>query len=268
MKDKKILIISPELIPYLPQTEISMKSFQYSKLVKKEGAQIRIFTPRYGLINERRHKLYEVIRLSGINLVINDIDNPLIIKVASIPQEHIQVYFIENEDYFKRKGIYRDENDTPYVDNDERMIFFTKGVVEIVKKLNWAPNMIHLHGWFTALFPLYIKKYYESNPLLQSSKIVTFIYKKDFNDLSFSKLRKKVTFDLPGAKRERYLQKPNYESFCKLAISYSDGVIFDEETPVKIKRFASKKKIPFLDNQKEEINKDTIEKFYQKLIEN
>jgi len=267
MEDKKILVVSSELIPYLPQTEISVKSFQYSKLVTRKRGQVRVFTPRYGLINERRHQLYEVIRLSGINLVINDIDNPLIIKVASIPHEYIQVYFIENEDFFKRKGIYRDENNTPFPDNDERMIFFAKGVAEIIKKLNWAPDIIHLHGWFTALFPLYIKKYYDSNPLLQSSKIVTSIYKKGFDDLSFSKLRKKVAFDIPDEKKEKMLHKPNYESFCKLSINYSDGVIFNEEIPTRIRKFVNNKKLPFLEDEKGELDKETLEKFYQKLIE-
>ena len=135
MKDKRILYVSSEVIPYLPETEISSMSFEAPRMVNKQGGQIRIFMPRYGNINERRHQLHEVIRLSGINLVVNDLDMPLIIKVASIPKERIQVYFIDNEDYFKRKAMLQDEDGNLFSDNDERAIFFAKGVIETVKKL-------------------------------------------------------------------------------------------------------------------------------------
>ena len=137
IKDKRVLIISSEVVPYLPQTTQAVNAFQIAKAVNDAGGQTRIFMPRYGLINERRHQLHEVIRLSGMNLVINDMDMPLIIKVASIPKERMQVYFIDNEEYFKRKGVLHEAENQIYPDNDERMIFFTKGVVETVKKLNW-----------------------------------------------------------------------------------------------------------------------------------
>src|SRR5210317_1807609 len=139
MKDKRILYVSSEVIPYLPETEISSMSFEAPRMVNNNNGQIRIFMPRFGNINERRHQLHEVIRLSGMNLVINDLDMPLIIKVASIPKERMQVYFIDNEEYFKRRGVLHDSKGECYNDNDERMIFFTKGVVETVKKLNWSP---------------------------------------------------------------------------------------------------------------------------------
>ena len=180
MKDKKVLIISSEVVPYLPQTEQAINSFQIPKTINEHGGQTRIFMPRYGLINERRHQLHEVIRLSGMNLVINDMDMPLIIKVASIPKERMQVYFIDNDEYFKRRGILHDSEGDCYNDNDERMIFFTKGVVETVKKLNWSPDIIHLHGWFTALFPLYLQTYYKDEPLFADSKIISSIYGPDF----------------------------------------------------------------------------------------
>jgi starch synthase len=175
MKDKRVLIISSEVVPYLPQTEQAINSFQIPKTINEHGGQTRIFMPRYGLINERRHQLHEVIRLSGMNLVINDMDMPLIIKVASIPKERMQVYFIDNDEYFKRRGILHDSEGDCYNDNDERMIFFTKGVVETVKKLNWSPDIIHLHGWFTALFPLYLQTYYKDEPLFADSKIISSI---------------------------------------------------------------------------------------------
>ena len=145
MKEKKILYVSSEVVPYLPENEISSMSFEIPKMINKQGGQIRIFMPKYGNINERRHQLHEVIRLSGINLVIDDIDMPLIIKVASIPKERIQVYFIDNEEYFKRKSTFSDENGKLHEDNDERAMFFAKGVIETVKKLNWSPDIIHVH---------------------------------------------------------------------------------------------------------------------------
>ena len=136
MKDKKILYVSSEVVPYLAENEVSLMSYDVPKMINDQGGQIRIFMPRYGNINERRHQLHEVIRLSGMNLVVNDLDMPLIIKVASIPKERIQVDFIDNDEYFKRKATFADENDVLYPDNDERAIFFAKGVVETVKKLN------------------------------------------------------------------------------------------------------------------------------------
>ena len=181
MKDKRILYVSSEVVPYLPETEISSMSFEAPRMVNKLGGQIRIFMPRYGNINERRHQLHEVIRLSGINLVINDLDMPLIIKVASIPKERIQVYFIDNEEYFKRKATLTDENGKLFDDNDERSIFFAKGVIETVKKLNWAPDIIHVHGWLAALLPLYLKEYFKDEPLFAESKIVTSVYNQSFD---------------------------------------------------------------------------------------
>ena len=136
--------------------------------------------PKFGLINERRFQLHEVIRLSGMNLIVNDLDVPLIIKVASIPGERMQVYFIDNDDYFKRKATFLDEKGNLFEDNDERMIFFVKGVVETIKKLNWSPDIIHLYGWETALFPLYLKTYYKGEPLLKQTKIVTSLGNNSF----------------------------------------------------------------------------------------
>ena len=156
-------------------------SFEAPRMVNKQGGQIQIFMPRYGNINERRNQLHEVIRLSGINLVVNDLDMPLIIKVASIPKERIQVYFIDNEEYFKRKATFTDEGGKLFEDNDERAIFFAKGVIETVKKLNWAPDIIHVHGWLASLLPLYLKEYYKYEPLFSESKIVTSIYEQSFD---------------------------------------------------------------------------------------
>ncbi len=152
MNGKRILFVSSELVPYLPENDVSSMSYEAPRVVNNNGGQIRIFMPRYGSINERRHQLHEVIRLSGMNLVVNDMDMPLIIKVASIPKERIQVYFIDNEEYFKRKATFTDKEGKLFKDNDERAIFFAKGVIETVKKLNWAPryhSCSRMDGFFT-----------------------------------------------------------------------------------------------------------------------
>jgi len=248
MKDKRVLIISSEVVPYLPQTEQAVNSFQIPKAINDHGGQTRIFMPRYGLINERRHQLHEVIRLSGMNLVINDMDTPLIIKVASIPKERMQVYFIDNEEFFKRRALLHDKNKKCFSDNDERMIFFTKGVIETVKKLNWSPDVIHLHGWFTALFPLYLKTYYADEPLFAESKIVTSLYAPDFEGIFSEKFEEKVAFDNIKPNMTAPLQKATYEALAEIAIKHSHGVIVSsEEMPKSVLELVEKSKKPHLD---------------------
>ncbi|KJD31311.1 glycogen synthase [Tamlana nanhaiensis] len=229
MKDKRILYVSSEVVPYLPETEISSMSFESPRLVNQQGGQIRIFMPRYGNINERRHQLHEVIRLSGINLVINDLDMPLIIKVASIPKERIQVYFIDNDEYFKRKATLTDEDGNLFPDNDERAIFFAKGVIETVKKLNWSPDIIHVHGWLAALLPLYLKEYYKDEPLFTDSKIVTSVYNQSFDDMLNNDLINKIKFDNIDEDAIKTLDKPTYNNLMKVAIDQSDALIVGSE---------------------------------------
>ncbi len=229
MKDKRILYVSSEVVPYLPETEISSMSFEAPRLVNQQGGQIRIFMPRYGNINERRHQLHEVIRLSGINLVINDLDMPLIIKVASIPKERIQVYFIDNDEYFKRKATLTDEDGELFSDNDERAIFFAKGVIETVKKLNWSPDIIHVHGWLAALLPVYLKEYYKDEPLFNESKIVTSIYNQSFNNTLNKDMINKVKFDNIDEDAISALKEPTYNNLMKVAIQYSDALIVGSE---------------------------------------
>ena len=224
MRNKNTLVISSEVVPYLPETILSKSSFNIPKEINDMGGQIRIFMPKYGIINERRHQLHEVIRLSGMNLVINDIDMPLIIKVASIPKERMQVYFIDNEDYFKRKQMLVDTKGKGFKDNDERMIFFTKGVIETVKKLNWSPDIINCHGWFTSLFPLYMKTYFSDESIFKKSKIVTSIYENNMEGILDKKLKDKIKFDDINVDLD-LINKPDYNSLISLAIDYSDGII-------------------------------------------
>ena len=226
MKGKKILFISSEVIPYMPQTELSSMTYNLPKLVNNNQGQTRIFIPKYGVINERRHQLHEVIRLSGINLIINDMDMPLIIKVASIPKERMQVYFIDSEDYFKGRNIFFNDKGDLYEDNDERAIFYAKGVIETIKKLNWAPNLVHVHGWISSLIPLYINHYYKDDPIFNNTKTIVSIYDNRLKGKLDKNFLKKIEFDDIVDKNLQSLKKPTYEELYKLSISQADGVIF------------------------------------------
>ena len=263
MKDKRILYVSSEVVPYLQETEISSMSFEAPRLVNQQGGQIRIFMPRYGNINERRHQLHEVIRLSGINLVINDLDMPLIIKVASIPKERIQVYFIDNDEYFKRKATLTDENGVLFSDNDERAIFFAKGVIETVKKLNWSPDIIHVHGWLASLFPIYLKEYYKDEPLFNESKIVTSVYNQSFNNTLSLDMFNKVKFDNLNEDSIKVLEEPSYVNLMKIAIDYSDALIVgSEEIPKDLTSYIKDSNKPILEYK----NRDDFGEAYTKFL--
>jgi starch synthase len=267
MKDKRILYVSSEVVPYLPETEISSMSFEAPRMVNKQGGQIRIFMPRYGNINERRHQLHEVIRLSGINLVINDLDMPLIIKVASIPKERIQVYFIDNEEYFKRKATFTDENGELFDDNDERAIFFAKGVIETVKKLNWAPDIIHVHGWLASLLPLYLKQYYKDEPLFKESKIVTSIYNQSFDKTLNMDMVDKIKFDEIEDTHINKLKTPSYTNLMKVAVDFSDGLIRgSHELPEDLESYLTNCEKPVLDYQYPEAFAEAYTEFYNTQI--
>ena len=267
MKDKRVLYVSSEVVPYLPETEISSMSFEAPRMVNKQGGQIRIFMPRYGNINERRHQLHEVIRLSGINLVINDLDMPLIIKVASIPKERIQVYFIDNEEYFKRKATFTDENGMLFADNDERAIFFAKGVIETVKKLNWAPDIIHVHGWLASLLPLYLKQYYRDEPLFKESKIVTSIYNQSFDDTLNMGMIDKIKFDEIEDTHINKLKTPSYSNLMKVAVDFSDGLIKgSQELPKELEDYIDNCNKPVLDFQYPEAFTEAYTEFYNTQI--
>tara|TARA_B100001996_G_scaffold233243_1_gene180052 strand:+ start:80 stop:886 length:807 start_codon:yes stop_codon:yes gene_type:complete len=267
MKNKKILYVSSEVIPYLPETEISSMSFEIPRMINKQGGQIRIFMPKYGSINERRHQLHEVIRLSGLNLVIDDLDMPLIIKVASIPKERIQVYFIDNEDYFKRKATFKDENGKLFKDNDERALFFAKGVIETIKRLNWSPDIIHVQGWLSAFFPIYLKELYKDEPIFENSKIITSIYDKGFNGTLNKKLFNKILFDEIDKNKISIIKSPNYINLMKISVDFSDGVIIgSEKIPSEITEYLKKYKNPVLDYQPKESFIEKYTEFYNKLL--
>ena len=268
MKDKRVLFISSEVMPYLPETEISSNSFQAAKMVNSVGGQTRIFMPRFGNINERRHQLHEVIRLSGMNLVINDMDMPLIIKVASIPRERMQVYFIDNEEYFKRKATFTDEDGALFSDNDERAIFFAKGVIETVKKLNWAPDIIHVHGWMASLLPLYLKQYFKDEPLFTESKVVTSVYADGFEGTLSSELVSKIKFDKVDEKALKIIKEPTYLNVMKLASENSDGIILaSENVNSELIAYAKECKTPTLDYKSPDEFESAYTAFYESLLE-
>lgn len=247
MEDKRILYVSSEVVPYLAENEVSIQSYEYPKMINDLGGQIRIFMPRYGNINERRHQLHEVIRLSGMNLVVNDMDMPLIIKVASIPKERIQVYFIDNDEYFKRKATFTDEEGNLFSDNDERAIFFAKGVVETVKKLNWVPDVIHVHGWMAAMLPVYLKHYYKNEGIFADTKIISSVYNLGFDGILDQNMDKKLAFDNIPDEVSSVINEPNFENLMKVTIDHSDAVVIGSEglNPTLTKYIESSKK-PFL----------------------
>ncbi|ADF54819.1 MAG: glycogen synthase [Zunongwangia sp.] len=263
MKDKRILYVSSEVIPYLPETEISSTSFEAAKMVNNIGGQIRIFMPRFGNINERRHQLHEVIRLSGMNMVINDLDMPLIIKVASIPKERMQVYFIDNEDYFKRKATLSDEDGNLFDDNDERAIFFAKGVIETVKKLNWSPDIIHVHGWLAYMLPLYLRHYYGNEPLFKDAKIVTSIYNENFDGTLNEEMRDKILFDGMEKRDLKHLKEPSFVNLAKTAADNSDAVIVgSDDLPENLLDYLKKINKPLLPYKTREEFSQAYQDFY------
>ena len=226
MGKKKVLFISQEIYPYLPETEMSLIGRHLPQQIQEDDKDVRIFMPRYGIVNERRHQLHEVIRLSRMNLIVDDFDHQLIIKVASIQQARMQVYFIDNEDYFPKKRYFHDEEGKFFENNDERMIFFCKGVIETVRKLGWAPDIIHCHGWISSLVPLYIKKLYKEDPLFSNSKVIFSVYDSDFKGELNSEIGEKLLFETTLNEKDiKGLKLPDFVSLNKFAIDYADAII-------------------------------------------
>lgn len=226
----KILFINQEIYPYVPKSEMSCMGRDLSNKMQENGYEIRTFMPKWGNINERRGQLHEVIRLSGMNLIIDDTDHPLIIKVASIPQTRLQVYFIDNDDFFMKRQMACDESGKEYEDNGERAVFFARGVLETVKKLRWTPDIIHCQGWMSAIVPIYVKLAYSNEPTFANTKIVTSIFKDKLENSIGQNFKKSlelrnVSAETLGAYRDDF----DFTELGKLAIDYSDAVIEAEE---------------------------------------
>ncbi len=270
MSTKRILYIAQEIYPYLPKTSLSTISRQLPQAIQEKGYEIRTFMPKYGNVNERRNQLHEVIRLSGMNLIIDDSDHSLIIKVASIQPARMQVYFIDNEDYFQKRETVVDAKGVEYTDNDERSIFYIRGVMETIKKLRWIPDVIHCHGWFTALAPIYIKRGYADDPCFKDTKVVYSVFddemKQNFPDNFPNKLR----FDTIGDAEIEDVKgrlPMDYLALSKLAIDYSDAVV--QATPTiseDIKKYVADKNLPFLEyNEDFKTTVKEVDELYKKI---
>ena len=267
MEGIKVLFIAQEITPYLPESEMSIICRNLPQGIQDLGREIRTFMPRYGCINERRNQLHEVIRLSGMNIIIDDTDHSLIIKVASIQTARMQVYFIDNEDYFQRKYVLEDEDDKFFEDNDERAIFFSRGVLETVKKLQWAPDIIHCHGWFTSLIPLFIKKVYYDDPLFLDSRAIISLYNNDFPNTLNKSFKNKL--ETEGISREdlEVISTPSYANLCKLAIDNSDGIIVgSEKIDSEVNTYLQKSGKSFLPFQSGDNYISGYSDFYDKIL--
>jgi starch synthase len=223
--------------------------------------------PRFGSINERRNQLHEVIRLSGMNLIINDSDHPLIIKVASIQAARMQVYFIDNDEYFQRKAIFRDGKAKFFKDNEDRAIFFCRGVLETVKKLGWNPDIIHCHGWMTSLIPLYVKTSYKDDPMFKNSKVVYSLYDDGFTEKFTDDYHKKLSMEGVGGPDVKELKTPSYENLTMNAISKSDAVVMGTiDVDNSIRNHLKKSGKPVLEYQSPDNYIDAYNAFYDEVV--
>ena len=266
-KANKVLFITQEITPYVSESEMSLVGRNLPQAIQEKGREIRTFMPKWGNINERRNQLHEVIRLSGMNLIIDDTDHPLIIKVASIQSARMQVYFIDNDDYFQNRLQTADENGVEYDDNDSRAIFYARGVLETVKKLRWCPDVIHCHGWMTALAPLYIKKAYKDEPSFRDAKVVFSLYDNDFKEPFHPDFASKLLLKGICKKDVADLKEPvDYTALCKLAVDYSDGVIQQSEhVNEEVMEYARQIGKPILGYQSPENFADACNDFYDQV---
>ena len=252
----------------MPENELSKLSLEMARQMQERGAEVRTFMPRFGCINERRNQLHEVIRLSGMNLIINDNDHQLIIKVASIPSARIQIYFIDNDDYFARRAVLTDEEGKPFADNDDRAIFFARGMLETVKKLRWAPTIVHCHGWFSAIAPMYLKKVFYDDPLFRDVKIVLSLGDDKFEGCLAEDFKQKLEGEGIMDSSMAILGEPSYENLYRFVIKYADGVVVTSANAsqelVEYARQAGKKILEYSEGDAKEVF-DNYKKFYDEL---
>ncbi len=252
MAKKKILFINQEIAPYVPDSNLAIMGRELPRAMQERNHEIRTFMPKWGNINERRGQLHEVIRLSGMNLIINETDHPLIIKVASIQSTRVQVYFIDNDDYFSKRQMTTDEMGIDYPDNGERAIFFARGVLETVKKLRWVPDIIHCQGWMSAVVPLYIKTAYQDEPSFSNTKVVTSLFTRSLQMDLGNNFKKCVAFrDATPELLTNYADNFDFEELGKMAIDYSDAIILaDSEVNETLLKHAIDRNIPMLEYHK------------------
>lgn len=269
MELSKVLYISQEITPYLPTSQMAELGRKLPQGIQEKGHEVRTFMPRYGCINERRNQLHEVIRLSGMNLIIDDTDHPLIIKVATLQPARMQVYFIDNEDFFQRHMIKDLETRLSPEDNDERIIFYVRGVIETVKKLRWEPAIVHCSGWISSMAPLYLKKAYNEDPAFRSAKVVYALYDEKFDGTLDPRMVEKLRME--GFTDEDLAtlgDKPvDFITLCKFAIDHTDAVIqaSDNVAPELIE-YAKASGKPFLPFPGEEDYVDAYNDFYNSIL--
>ena len=234
MSKLRILYVASEINPFLQTSEVANFLRTLPQAMQERGMEIRILVPRFGLINERKNRLHEVVRLSGINIAVGEEEKPLVIKVASIPNAKLQVYFIDNEDYFQRKSVFHDKQEKFYEDNDERAIFFCKGVIETVKKLGWAPDIVHCNDWMTSLIPMYLKTTYKNDPLFKDTKTVFGIYSNGFSHTFSDDLLNKVKMVDIDDTILAPLKSKDFTGFIKLGMEYADLVIQGKDVSAEL----------------------------------
>jgi starch synthase len=264
---KRVLFINQEMLPYIEESEIAKVGRNLPQGIQQKGKEIRTFMPRFGCINERRNQLHEVIRLSGMNLIIDDNDHPLIIKVASIQAARMQVYFIDNEEFFQRKFGLRDKAGKFFDDNDERAIFYCRGVLETVKKLGWAPDIIHCHGWMNAFVPLYIKKVFSEDPIFANSKVIFSVYNTGFEGELDKNFGNKAILDGIDVEDIADLNGPTALEVYKYAAKWSDGIIKgSEKLDPELDEYINSLGKPILESQNEDSYVEEYNNFYDSVL--
>ncbi len=270
MEKSRVLYITHEMVPYMQtETLLGKISRELPQGMQERGWEIRNFMPRYGCINERRHQLHEVIRLSGMNIIVNDTDQPLIIKVASIPSGRIQVYFIDNEEFFQRKHTLINDKGDFFADNDERSIFFCKGVLETVKKLGWSPDIVHCHGWMTSLVPFYLKTVFKNDPIFSGAKIIFSVYENDrFPGSLHQDYVIKAVEGIEGNHLTSVGKTPDFPSVLKGGIEYADAVIRSADfTDKEVVKYIAKSGKPNFETSFGENYMDDFHRFYQEILQ-
>jgi starch synthase len=265
----KVLFITQEIVPYVATSEVAELGRNLAQSIQEQGYEIRTFMPKWGTVNERRNQLHEVIRLSGINIIIDDTDHPLIIKVASIPSARMQIYFIDNDDYFQNKSQTVNKEGVEYEDNDCRTIFYARGVLETVKKLHWVPDIVHCEGWISALVPLYIKRAFKDEPSFRDTKVVFSLFEEELKTPFPTDYLTKL--QIKGVTKKSlapFAKNFNFTSLCKLAVEYADGVmVCSEHVNEEVMAYAKKQNKPILEYQPLEKRAEATDAFYKQLLE-
>ena len=266
---KKVLFINQEISPYVPESEMSAMGGLLPQKIQEAGYEIRTFMPKWGNINERRGQLHEVQRLSGMNLIINDTDHPIVIKVASIPNTRVQVYFIDNDDYFLKRQMTENESGEEYADNGERAVFFARGVLETVKKLRWIPDIFHCQGWMSSVVPLYIKTAYKEEPSFADTKVVTSLFQSQLKGNLGGSFKSALAFrEVTDELLKPYKKNFDYVELGKLAIDYSDGIVeAGKKVSKTLLNYVNDKNLPLLKYAGEDFA-DAYLEFYDTICPN